>query len=291
MAGQLSPELRLSRLRRVGLMALLSLSLVLVVLSWWSLRLASSPRVRYVVRPEQPVFGISVGSPVRLRGVWIGEVCALGLWRDPANGRFRPEIGISLDPRRADGLEELAAWTSEGLRVEFVPVNPASGFLEIDLVWRPSSPQARATVEQDELPTLPARGSGLGRAAGVLQSLAGADPARLARELEVELDDILAAWDRPSEHAASLAATAADLRLIAERLESSAGAEALALDHARLAEARERLLQLGQALGVAAEATAESSRQLPASLAALGRRLRELAGAVGERVPPDSARR
>jgi len=291
MVGQLSSELRLSRLRRGGLMALLSLSMVLILFTWWSLRLASSPRVRYVVRPEQSVFGVSVGSPVRLRGVWIGEVCALGLWRDPSNGRFRPEIGISLDPRRADGLRELAARPSEGLRVEFVPVNPASGLLELDLVWRPGSPQARATAEHEELPTLPARGSGLGRAASVLQSLAGADPARLARELEVELDVILAAWNRPTEHAASLAATAADLRLIAERLESAAGVEALARDRARLAEARERLLQLGQALGVAAEATAESSRQLPASLAALGRRLRELTSAVGERAPPDSASR
>lgn len=288
MAGQLSPELRLRRLRLAGLAALLLVAAAAAVAAAWARALSAEPRLRYVVRPDEPVFGVSVGSPVRLRGAVVGEVSAVRLWAEPGTGRLRPEIALSLDPRRSPGLERLAELVAEGLRVEFVPVNPASGFLEVNLTWRPGSPLARATREPDELPAAPSAVSGVGRTAAILQSLSHAEALGPRSGLADRLDAAERALGSPAERAARLAAAAAEIRSASESLEAVAGAEAIGRDRARLAEARERLAQVGQRLAAFAAETGEADVAAPARLRELAQALRAVSAQVrGE--PPAPA--
>lgn len=277
MAGQLSPDRRLTRLRRAGALTLAAALLAIVALVGWAAAVALQPRARYVVRPDQPVFGVSVGSPVRLRGVVVGEVAAVRLWSASPGGRLRPEIALSVDTRRHPELARLGAAVEDGLRVEFIPVNPGAGFLEVDLVWSPGSPVVRATDDQDELPCLPAPFGGVGRLAAALSSLARSDPPAFARRLAERLDSAALGLDEPGERARAMAAAAADLRSLAARAEAAAEPDSFAERRARLSEARERLAQLSQRLEVAADQLARAGIDAPASLRDRGRSLRAVA--------------
>lgn len=292
MARELSPESRLSRLRRAGLLALAGVAVALGALGGWAAGAAISPRARYVVRPEQPVFGVTVGSPVRARGVVVGEVTAVRLWQASTASPLRPEIALSIDPRRHPGARDLAAAVAEGLRVEFIPVNPASGFLELDLVTRPGSPVARATDDPSELPALPPAASSVSRVARFLLAVADGDPAGVARGLAERLDEAERALAQPAATAARAADAARELRRLAEELERGAGADALALSQARLAEARERLRSAGAALDGLAGSLREGSETLPAALAGLSEALRQAAAETrGRREPAPPAGR
>ena len=288
MARELSPESRLRRLRLAGLLSLAGLAVSLGAIGGWAAWASLSPRARYLVRPEQPVFGITVGSPVRVQGVVVGEVAAVRLWQSAPGGPFRPELALSIDLRRYPAARDLAAAVPEGLRVEFLPVNPASGFLEVDLVWRPGSPIARATGDPEELPTLPASPSAVSRVARFLLAVADGDPARAAAELGARLAAAEESLADSSGLASRAAESARGLRALAEELERGAGADALALSQSRLAEARERLRSAGPALDALAADLGEASRTLPASLAGLAATLRQFLGEAGPARPPEA---
>jgi len=286
MARELSPEPRLRRLRRAGLTALAGLVLALLALGGWAAGASLSPRARYVVRPEQPVFGVTVGSPVRLQGVVVGEVAAVRLWQAAPGGAFRPELALSIDLRRYPAARDLGSAVPEGLRVEFLPVNPASGFLEVDLVWRPGSPVASATGEPGELPTLPASPSAVSRVAGFLLAVAEGDPARVVSDLGARLDAAEQALVDPADLAARAAESARGLRALAEELERGAGADALALSQSRLAEARERLRSAAGSLDALSASLREGAGSLPAALASLREALGKVAGKSAPGRPP-----
>lgn len=277
MAGQLPPEPRLRRLRRAGWLALAVLGACAACVALLAARALSSPRVRYVVRPEQPVFGVTVGSPVRLRGAVVGEVAAVRLWRRSPGSPLRPELALSLDPRRGPGLADLRPEVERGLRVEFLPVNPASGFLEVDLVWRPGSATSLATADPDELPTLPPSPSAVSRAARFLRAVAEGDPAASAVALGERLDAALDALGPAPGRAASARAAAGDLLRLAAELERLAGPGALAADRARLADLRERLRAAAVSLEAAASRADGLAAELPAMLGGLSRALRAAA--------------
>lgn len=288
MARELSPESRLRRLRLAGLLSLAGLAVALGALGGWVAGALLSPRARYLVRPEQSVFGVTVGSPVRVQGVVVGEVAAIRLWQSAPGSPLRPELALSIDPRRYPAARDLASAVSDGLRVEFLPVNPASGFLEVDLVWRPGSPVARATGDPGELPTLPASPSAVSRVARFLLAVDDGEPARAAAELGARLAAAEESLADPSGLASRAAESARGLRVLAEELERGAGPDALALSQSRLAEARERLRSAGLALDALAADLGGASRAIPASLVELADALRDLAAAAG-RARPSSA--
>lgn len=284
MAGQLSPESRLRRLRLSGWIAIAAAGSLLAAAAFLAARASASPRVRYVVRPEQPVFGVSVGSPVRLRGAVVGEVAAVRLWQGSPGSPLRPELALSLDPRRGPGLSELRSEVAQGLRVEFLPVNPASGFLEVDLVWRPGSAVSLATSDPEELPTLPASPSPVSRAARFLRAVAEGDPASAATALGDRLDAALSALGSDPGSSA-VAAAAADLGELAADLERLAGPAAVAADRARLADLRERLRAAAASLDALASRADGLSARLPPALARLSEALRAAASDARERAP------
>jgi len=287
MAGQLSPDDRLTRLRRAGLLVLvLAATLVLAVglRAWQS---SAATPVRCVVRPEVSVHGVVAGSAVRLNGVAVGRVVRLGLWTDPATGRVRPEIVLSLDAEREPSLRDLRARIDEGLRAEFIPVNPASGFLEVDLVWSPGGPRQVATADADEVPwRSSAQQSAVAQAIPIVQRLAAED---LRARVDAFLGRLAAVEARVAEGprvTVSLAERAARLRAAAARVEAAAGPDSVASAQARLGDLREGLRVAEAALdaldrdleawpGPAGESLRAFSRSCRASAARLRREVPE----------------
>jgi len=285
MAGELPAGLRLRRLRRRGVAALAALAVLGLCVLGWNLRQGVLPRARLVIRPETSVQGLAVGAPVRLMGAVVGQVAAVRLRPAADGGRLHPEVVLSVDLRRAPGLADPSACVDQGLRALLIPVNPASGLLEADLVWRPGSPAARASA--DEIPCAP-RGSlaDVPALASAIDRLSRRDLAGESRALATSLDAARARLDDP-RLGADLARQARALRELVESAEAAAGPEVLPIAAARLGETRERLAQAGVSAGGAADSLERLPGSLSPALAGLSRRLRALAEDLRERTPPE----
>jgi paraquat-inducible protein B len=156
-----------------------------------------------VFRPSFSVEGISSGTPVRVQGVTVGQVASIGLDAD-AEGLLRPVVRLILDPETledrgfADRLrgDRLRTEVAKGLRARLVAVSPASGMLQVELIWDASAPAPTEPLAVDEIPPL---GTHLqSKIAGVvqqLQDLAAKDLVGIAAELERDLDGFHEATD------------------------------------------------------------------------------------------------
>ena len=123
---------------------------------WW--RAWSAPLVNVFFRPAFSVQGVSVGTPVRVKGVVVGQVSSIGLSLDN-EGKIRPQVNLSLNPEvldnrgfteslREDHLQEEVA---RGLRVHLVVVSPSSGLLQVELFWAENDPLPTG-LEVNEIP-------------------------------------------------------------------------------------------------------------------------------------------
>jgi paraquat-inducible protein B len=183
------------------MLAVLGVAVLWSGYSWW--RAWSAPLVPVVFRPAFSVEGISSGTPVRVQGVTVGQVTSIGLDADAA-GCLRPVVRLSLDPETledrgfADRLrgDRLRAEVAKGLRARLVAVSPASGMLQVELIWDASAPAPTEPLAADEIPPL---GSNLqGKIADFVQQLedlAAKDLVGLAAELERDLDTFHEATD------------------------------------------------------------------------------------------------
>ncbi|MGA0133307.1 MAG: MlaD family protein [Opitutales bacterium] len=168
--------------------------------AWW--RAWSAPIVSVLVRPDFSVQGVTSGTPVRVRGVVVGQVASIAL-REDATGRLRPELLLALDP---DSLEDqgfagrlrgdrLQEEVRRGLVARLVSVSPASGMLQVELLWEPG-----AVVTEGLGPgEVPATGGTLQqsyeRLAIGFGEAARLDLMAIARELEEDLDRWIPASD------------------------------------------------------------------------------------------------
>ncbi len=273
MAGQLSPVGRMSR-RALGgvLLGLASVVLVLSVWSWW--RAWSAPLVSVIVRPEFSVQGVTSGTPVRVRGVAVGQVSSIGLHQD-ASGRLRPELLLSLDPESledrgfADRLREdkLSEEVARGLVARLVTVSPASGLLQVELLWEPGV-AIPAGLSRGEIP---ATGGTLQqtyeRLAAGFDEAARRDLSLIAAELEADLDRWL-----PSTDPARAEALNADWLSRSDRLAVAARDVA---EGAALADAARACRELREAVEAADAAVS------PEKLALLQVRLADASAALG----------
>jgi hypothetical protein len=270
----------MSRRALGGLMlAVLVAGLMWSAFAWW--RAWSAPLVTIVFRPSFSVEGISTGTPVRVHGVNVGQVASIGLDLD-ADGRLRPLVSLSVDPAAledrgfADRLrgDRLGEEVALGLRARLITVNPASGLLQVELIWDAAAPPPAVVLRRDEIPTV---GEAFGRRlegfVDQLERLAEADLVGLAGELDRDLDRWLVSADpaRAARFSADLVArtgavrdaTAADalgeralrfaeasrrLRAAVEKAEHGLDDETLALLQVRLADAAAALASFGAAL-------------------------------------------
>ena len=270
----------MSRRALGGLMlAVLVAGLLWSAFAWW--RAWSAPLVTLVFRPAFSVEGIATGTPVRVNGVTVGQVVSIGLDLD-ADGRLRPLVSLSVDPTAledrgfADRLrgDRLGEEVARGLRARLITVNPASGLLQVELVWDAAAPPPTTAMRRDEIPPV---GEAFGRRlegfVDQLERLAEADLVGLAADLDRDLDRWLVSADpaRATRFSADLVArtsavreaTAAEvlgeralcfaeasgrLRAAVEKAERGLDDETLAVLQVRLADAATALASFGAAL-------------------------------------------
>ncbi len=288
-------------LRTLGavLLGVLASAVILSGWAWW--RAWSAPLVSVIVRPPFSVEGISSGTPVRVQGVVVGQVASVGLHRD-AEGRMRPDLLLSLDPESledrgfADRLrgDRLPEEVARGLVARLVTVNPASGLLQVELLWEPGRvpPSGLGRAE------IPAAGGTLQqtyeRLAAGFGEFARRDLAQLARELEADLDrwlplsepsrasELNAAWVAKSARFAAAAHAAAQrpvleeaalscrrLREAVESADAAVSPERLALLQARLADASAALTSFAAALESSRQVMSAASSDLSAAFRAV----------------------
>jgi ABC-type transporter Mla subunit MlaD len=261
------------------MLAVLGAALLWSGFSWW--RAWSAPLVHVVFRPAFSVEGISSGTPVRVQGVTVGQVTSVGLDTD-AEGRLRPVVRLSLDPETledrgfADRLrgDRLRLEVAKGLRARLVAVSPASGLLQVELIWDETAPAAPGPLAADEIPPLDGNlRSKLADFVQQLETLAEKDLVGLAAELERDLDGFHDATDperaarfsativrrtgavleatgdgRLDAQSARLIAACARLREAVELAERSTDDESLALLQVRLADAGAALASFSASL-------------------------------------------
>lgn len=234
------------------LLTLLVLTCGVALWSWW--RAWNAPLVRVLFRPAFSVYGISTGTPVRVQGVVVGQVSAIGLFVD-AEQRLRPEVVMSLDPDTledrgfADRLrgERLQEEVQRGLRAHLVAVSPASGMLQVELFWDAQDPLP-AQLARDEIPASGVTTQrAIERVVKELERATSRDLGLIAQELAGDLDKYYDKTD--PAHAAAFSA----------RLEASTAAFAEVTSAENLGAKARRLTESCAALRAAA---ADADRRL-----------------------------
>ena len=135
---------------------------------------------RYVLYFNESVRGLSVGAPVTLFGLRVGEVTNIGLHFDPATVIFRPRVLITFFPDRLIGqmtaqqqattgraMTEMSPKTrlrllrrvieERGLRAQLKTGSFITGELYVAFEYFPSAPKAKIDWTKDplELPVVP----------------------------------------------------------------------------------------------------------------------------------------
>lgn len=212
--------------------------------AWW--RAWFAPLVTVVLRPAYSVEGISSGTPVRVKGVTVGQVASIGLEAD-VDGRLRPVVSLSLDPSMledrgfADRLrgDRLRDEVALGLRARLMAVNRASGMLQVELIWEsPVTPPPG--LAQNEIPTA---GGTMQRTmeevAHQLEMISNRDLVGLAASLEQDLDAFYPATDPARAIRFSTMLLERTGSVVAATDESTLGAQSVRLSSActRLREA------------------------------------------------------
>ncbi len=137
---------------------------------------AEPVRVSYQLEFPGSVSGVTVGTPVDLRGLPIGEVTAVRLEYDPAADTIREPVTIEVAPHRIEvGTRHLDTMSQDpvaatnrmfeqlvakGLRAQLVTANLLTGQRAIELDFVPGAPPAKvAGVGLDpQLPTVESSG-------------------------------------------------------------------------------------------------------------------------------------
>ena len=133
---------------------------------------------RYVLNFNESVRGLSVGAPVTLFGLQVGEVTEVGLAFDPARAAFHPRVVVTFSPDQLTGnpapgqqasttkamadpqarLRLLRRMVDErGLRAQLRTGSLLTGELYVAFEYFPEAPKAKVDWKQNplELPVIP----------------------------------------------------------------------------------------------------------------------------------------
>jgi len=125
---------------------------------------------------KNTVKGLTIGSPVDMFGIQVGNVTDVKLQIDPKTGDSRVRVGMELQPERVFTDEETLRQPPQriaqllvdnGLRAQTDDANLLTGSTMISLGFVPNAPPAKVTTEGDAL-VLPSKSGGV---SGVLDSV------------------------------------------------------------------------------------------------------------------------
>jgi len=142
---------------------------------------APDPLARhYTLYFNESLRGLSIGAPVTLLGLTVGEVTSVGLELSPTTGDIRPRVEIVMYPERsissyasskAQAQAAVAIATDEqkrrallrhlvedrSLRAQLKSGSLVTGQLYVSLDYQPNAPKAKIDLSQDvpELPVVP----------------------------------------------------------------------------------------------------------------------------------------
>jgi len=126
-----------------------------------------SKKTRWILNFEGSVWGLSVGAPVKLKGIKIGKVIDIKLEFDYESMTFRIPVTIEIEPERIDMTgdqvidrkRENEILVEKGLRAQLKQGNLLTGQLYIDLDMYPDAPPRKILYggEYPELPTIPTK--------------------------------------------------------------------------------------------------------------------------------------
>ncbi|WP_265584031.1 MlaD family protein [Chitinimonas koreensis] len=160
---------------------------------------------RYRVYFEESLRGLSVGAPIDLRGLPLGEVRSFGLEYDAARRRYRFPVEIALYPERLhaqargtlpggeDGAALLDDMVAKGLRAQLRSGNLLTGQMHVALDFFPKAPAA--AVDRSGTPwVLPSTPGSLGQlqdsVANIVKKVERIPFEELAGELRRALGDL-----------------------------------------------------------------------------------------------------
>ncbi len=225
--------------KTLGTILVTVLMVTTLVSSWLWWRAWSAPLVDVFFRPGFSIHGISVGTPVRVQGVVVGQVSSIGLSLDH-EAKLRPQVNLSLNPEVLDnrGFAErlrgkhLQEEVAQGLRVHLVVVSPASGLLQVELFWAKNDPMPAGLAENE----IPATGQTMQRAmerlVKELNRVTQRDLEKIAQDLEKDLD-----YYFPKSDPAFASAFSAKLIATSESLATATAPDHLGPKLARITEA------------------------------------------------------
>jgi paraquat-inducible protein B len=121
-------------------------------------------KARFVLFVEGSAAGLSVGSPVAVRGVKVGSVTEILARVDPAGGSMQIPVFIEIEPRRLSRQEgahpmevQVQRWIEKGLRARLEVQSLVTGQLMVSLDFYPDRPVQLAGLDMGvpEIPTIP----------------------------------------------------------------------------------------------------------------------------------------
>ncbi len=129
----------------------------------------TSQKVSFVVYVEGSVRGLSVGAPVELYGIPIGNVTDIRLQFNPADGSSHVAVRFDVQPERfrnpaattpVDPVRLAQRLVDRGLRVELNTSNYLTGQLVVALTFVPDAPKVQVRSENGAI-VLPSQAGGL----------------------------------------------------------------------------------------------------------------------------------
>jgi paraquat-inducible protein B len=124
------------------------------------------PMVSYLT---SSVSGLTVGSPVDVLGIQVGDVTDVSLKIDPVAGTVMARVAMRLQPERVFAPGQLPAenpmigfqrLVDNGMRVQVEPENLVTGQKEVSLIFIPSAKPAKVTLEDGAI-VLPSQPGGI----------------------------------------------------------------------------------------------------------------------------------
>jgi paraquat-inducible protein B len=143
----------------LGALALLVLgTLVFGGQHWWA------PRNRYIVYFDSSVNGLSLGAPVKLKGVAIGKVSDILVEFDKANNRVLTPVVIDVELEhvmdvgsggRHQEIRDIGPLIQRGLRAQLQMSSLVTGQLYVDVNFYPNTPANLVGHKDDGMPEIP----------------------------------------------------------------------------------------------------------------------------------------